>query len=388
MLTPLLLCLSLTPLGRAAAPVEPLGLLPDPRQRGAAVACDHPKWLSRKKIPKQLNELGGYPLYEAYLASLQWLATQVDDQGGARGEGDRDVGTTATLALVMLGTGSNVNAGFGMRSLRRCIPALRKWQDEETGELGDPERPEYLLDQTLAVLALSEANFSDQIVAQEVASRKAAGALLAARGEDGLWHIDAEPDSAVDSLVTSLAAYALFIAREAEVEIPDEVFGHILAWTQTVAAQAVDSPVAELGREEALGMAYALCARVFSAAALRRSLADDEAVTVLTERVAAQVPEPPEPGTEWTAPARLAEPDFAFLATLGLFQTDNQAWGRCSQWLALMLQDDVGRENDPAGSLPDGETGRLPGGRLGSTMLRVLALQNGVRELNVGVLVH
>ena len=88
------------------------------------------------------------------------------------------------------------------------------------------------------------------------------------------------------------------------------------------------------------------------------------------------------------APARLAEPDFAFLATLGLFQTDNQAWGRCNQWLALMLLEDVGRENDPPGALPEGETGRLPGGRLGTTMLRALALQNGVRELNVGVLVH
>ena len=53
-----------------------------------------------------------------------------------------------------------------------------------------------------------------------------------------------------------------------------------------------------------------------------------------------------------------------------------------------MLLEDVGRENDPPGALPEGETGRLPGGRLGTTMLRALALQNGVRELNVGVLVH
>jgi len=291
----------------------------------------------------------------------------------------------------MTGMGSNVVAGFGRPALRDCVRALRSWQDEESGAIGDPEREGYLLEQALATLALSEAYYTDEKPVQETAAHKAATALLAARAEDGLWHVDGEDEAPVDALVTSLAGYALFVGRDAGVDLPDQAFERILAWTDVVAEQAQAlAEGEELGREDALLYAGALVARLFCAQAIERPLSEDAAVKRLAGVVAAQVPEAPAIDSEWTAPPRIVEADFAFLASLGLHQADNVAWGRCSRWFTALFLEQVEQleEGELVGHFPAGDTGRLPGGALGTTALRVLEMQSGVREPSLPVLVQ
>lgn len=393
MILPLLLGLTLAPLPRQPAPqpvaLQAQGPAAQPRSQGVSRGCNHPKWLARNVISKQFSELAGYPLYEAYTRGVYWLGEQVvDDSSGARGEDGRDGGTTALVALAMLGTGSNVEAGMGVKPLRKCLRSLRGWQDEETGAIAEREQPEFLLDQALLTLVFSEAYFSDELPVQEAAARKLLDLLLDARGEDGLWHVGADPEGAVDPLVTSLAGYALFAAREARLEVPDEALERVFDWSAKAAERAAAMEDAPLGREDALLFAGALVARIFTAQALGRALADDEPLGHITARVAAAIPPAPEPGTEWTAPDRLRELDFAFFASLGLYQTDAVAWGRCSRWLAEMFVADVAKEGEDTGAFPAGDTGRFPPGRLGASALRILAMQSGVRELPLSVLVE
>jgi hypothetical protein len=384
----LLLALALSPTiaqeGAAQAPIQP---------RKVTWGCNEPKWLARKSINRQLGEIAGFALYESLWRSVDWVTKQPLPE-----QGERAVGETAIVGFAMLGTGANPQTGLGKRTLIAATAALVAQQDPESGAIGDKAGKEFLLDHTLALLTLSENYYSLKVPDLEVAPRLALKALLDARGEDGLWHVEGKQDTAVDPLVTSLAGYALFGAREAQLEVPDEALEKVFAWTAEVGQRAKEADAAKLERDDALLYAGALCARTFVASALKRSLGDDTAARELSKIVAAQIPPPPGPEEAWKAPERLAEPDFAFLATLGLNQSDNVAAGRCTRWLAAMLQadsaqpakgdegsEDGAKPTAEAGALAEQDVGRFPPGRVGTTALRLLALQNGVRELSQGV---
>ena len=387
MLSSLLLALALSPTiaqqqGEAPAQQAP--------RKGISWGCNDPKWLARKAINKKLGEIAGYELYETLWKSVEWLKDQPVDA-----EGERAVGTTAIVGLAMLGTGANPQTGLGKPALIASTAALAARQDAESGAIGDKSAKEFLLDHTLALLTLSENYFSLQVPELEVAPRLALQALLAERGADGLWHLDGKQDGPVDPLVTSLAGYALFGARAAKLEVPDEALEKVFDWTTEVGARAKQAGSAPLERDDALLFAGALSARTFVAASLKRSLADDAAARDLSTAVSAQVPALPAADAGWKTPGRLAEPDFAFLASLGLYQSDNVTWGRINRWLAALYLEDCtpsakGEEENSeskaqAGSFPVVDVGRFPPGRVGTTALRLLAMQNGVRELSLGV---
>jgi len=333
-------------------------------------------------------------MYESFWNSVGWLSKREQPQG------ERAVGESALIGLAMLGSGANPQTGLGKFGLIASTGALAAHQNSESGAIGDPASKEFLLDHTLALITLSENYFSLQVPELATAPKLALKALLAARGADGLWHADGKKDGPVDALVTSLAGYALFGARAAHLEVPDEAFEKVFDWTGTVAARAKDAGDKPLQRAEALEFAGALCARSFVAASLKRSLADDAAARKLSDVIASQIPPPPG-AEEWKAPERLADPDFAFFASLGLFQSDNAAAGRCSRWLAAMFEKDCTKpapkeqkENAPkgkqpadpnAGSFPAQDIGRFPPGQIGTTALRLLGMQNTVRELSLGV---
>jgi hypothetical protein len=387
MLTPLLLSLTALP-APAASSAPPV--LPAATRQGVSIGCNKPRCLSRRKINRQIEDIGGFPLVDAHRACIDWIALRGEAEvqlGEAEGRG---IGTAAIHALAMLGTGGNVQAGVARFPLRFSLSELRRQLDEETGAFGDPERPDYLLDQALSVLVFSEAYYSDDKPKRMERAVLAAQALLAGRGEDGLWHVDGEPDGPVDALVTSLSAYALYSAYEAGLGLPVEASEPILEWTAMVAEQAAQAGDGELGRDEALTYAGALVARLFSAQVLERSLSEDAIVSQLSARVAAQIPEAPSPDAELSVPPRLDEVDFTFLASLGLFQADNAAWGRCQQWTAAILLHRHQRleDEEALGCFPAGDTGRLPGGRLGTTALRALCMQSGVREHPLPVVVN
>ena len=59
--------------------------------------------------------------------------------------------------------------------------------------------------------------------------------------------------------------------------------------------------------------------------------------------------------------------------------------GRLGPYAAMFV--DGVPEDELIRSYPAGDTGRLPGGRLGTTALRILAMQNGEREQTLSVLV-
>ncbi len=363
-------------------------------QRGVAWGCNDPKWLARKAINKQLALIAGYQMYESLWNSVQWLSKR------EQASGERAIGETALIGLAMLGSGANPQTGLGKPALIASTAALAAHQNAESGAIGDPASKEFLLDHTLALLALSENYFSLQVPELEGAPKLALKALLAARGEDGLWHVEGKKDGPVDALVTALAGYALFGARDAHLEVPDEAFEKVFAWTGQVAERAKAAGNGPLERAAGLEFAGALCARSFAAASLKRSLAGDEAARQLSDVIAAQVPLPPG-AEEWKAPERLADPEFAFFASLGLFQSDNAAAGRCSRWLAAMFEADCTKPAkaaateeapkgkpaaDPnAGSFPAQDVGRFPPGQVGTTALRLLGMQNSVRELSLGV---
>ena len=397
MLTTLLLALTLAAPTQDAASAQGAGAPGPEKPRIAVLGPTHAKWMARKTLPKQLTDLGGFPLYEALGNGLGFVENQVvGEEQGIRGEAGRDVGATALTAIVLLGGGTSVRTGRSRLQLRSCVIALRGWQDPESGAIGRKDAPEFQLDHTLATLALCEAYLFDAYPVQEEASRKALEALLALRAEDGLWHVAGAADAAVDPLVTALAGLTLFAAYEDAHEPPVEALEAVQDWTEEVAARAGEAGDAEPSVQAARELAGALAARIFTAAALGRSLAGDETLERLSTAVAGLIPQSPGPESAQPGgpqpppfPALLRDGEFLLFATLGLYQCDSLAWGRASRWMARrLLADQVSEEGERKGALPGNETGRLPGGLLGSTALGVLALMNGSREIPLGIRVE
>lgn len=350
------------------APVQ--GEKGPPRKQPGVVHIGSPsaKFQGRKFLIRDLGEAGGQTLIDRYRLGIGWCVNHLKDTSLPEAEDGRVPGLSGMLALLMLGESSAVTGGAFRFTLRSTYLAMREMQDAETGAFAKPGSSHFAFDQALATQAMCEIVFSDGKRKQIESAERGVSALLAARGEDGLWRLAGGSEGAADPLTTSLAAHALFAAVEARLEVPGEVFDELFAWTER-------APAGEGG----IDTMSILATRLFAAEASGKSLKDDARTSELTRLVAARVPAM-EAGAE--LPAIVTDPVHAYLATLTLVQADAEAFQRLTSWLHgpfLVEQQPYGGEE--AGSFPEADNGAFPKGRLATACLRMLAIENQRREL-------
>ena len=244
-------------------------------------------------------------------------------------------------------------------------------------ELGNPSsegegpaaagQPEFALDSALAVEALAEALISNPVENLLAEVQFATDGLLALRPPDALWHHGGDAAQPVDTLVTGLAAYGLYTAMDAGVTVEPVVFEKIAGWSDAAKPAGADDA------ERAVDIAALLCARTYSYQGLGRSLKEDAVVADLLVAIDAYLPSADSAG-------QAARNDFAFLATVALYQADNLRWNRLLRWSVAEALNDAGQRKDGNNGFPSGANGRLPSGELATTALRMLQLQSVVRE--------
>ena len=370
-------------LAAAPAPQDPepgpqpaQGVVKPKRGYEGLLGSKDPRFMSRSESRKVLAEYGGKSLLDAWQGSWIWLGNQTpEDDVLLPAEDGRGVALNALCALSMSGNGTSIRAGATFRQYRVLTRTLRALQVADTGAYVASGAPEAALDQALAVHCIAEATISHPVEALFGHNQSGVDALLAMRGDDGLWHAG----DAVDALTTGVATYALYTAMAAGAEIAPDVFETIVAWTDEVEPTGADDA------ERAVATAAALTACIFAHQALDRGLKDDARVAAL---LGGLDPFLPTPGSD-AAPATdglAAHNDFAYLASVALYQADNVRWNRLYRWVAEHAVADTTQSDSDAPfvqaneGLPAGDNGRLPEGALATTALRILQLQSSFRE--------
>jgi hypothetical protein len=352
---------------------------------GGMLGVPDPRWMARGETKKILFETGGEGLMNAWMGTWNWLSEQTPQTDALMSAEDgRGVALSAICALSMSGNGSGIRSGAQKKQFRVLTRALRALQDAESGAYVGADAPERALDQALAVHCIAEATITHPVDVMFAHNAKGVAALLALRGEDGLWHVpgkpaaqgepaEASPAGGVDAFTTGVAAYALYTAMDAGAEIEPEVFESIARWSETAALDGADEGARAAN---AIGV---LCARIFAHQGLGRKLADDARVDALLARLDAWLPKPADEGQP--AEAGMAQRnDFAYLASVALYQADNLRWNRLYNWIAARAVAEAPDKPAENKGYPAGENGRLPAGAVATTALRMLQMQSVVRE--------
>jgi hypothetical protein len=348
---------------------------------GGVVGTQDPRWMARIETRKVLFESGGKSLMDAWQGAWIWLNGQTPEQDALMpAEDGRGVGLSALCALSMSGNGSGIRSGAQKLQFRVLTRALRNLQDAESGSYVAEDAPERALDQALAVHCIAEAAISHPVEALQEHNRKGVAALLALRGQDGLWHVGPAPKPdeppaarAVDAYTTGLATYALYTAKDGGAEIEAEVFESIASWSDTAKIGGADEGARAA---DAVGI---LTARIWSHAALERKLDGDARTQELLKSIDAWLPEPPSDGKP-AGTARVERNDFVYLASVALYQADNLRWNRLYTWIRDRAVADLGGDTSGARGCPAAPNGRLPSGAVATTALRILQMQSAVRE--------
>jgi hypothetical protein len=378
----LLFSLSLAALGapQDIGPVPETPTAQEPAPKSSIIAPLDRRWRARKEVKKDLFEAGGQALVDHYQAAWIWLSAQTPAEGLMPSEEGRAVGVSALAALSMTGNSSGLLSGAQKDQLRVLVRGMRAVQDAESGAIGPKEAPEFLLDHALALHALAEAQFTNPIPVNQNAAQKAVDALVAARSEDGVWHVGGKADKDVDALVTGIAAYALYTADDGGSTVDPAVYQAIAEWSAK-AAQIEPSADAE----GATTAAAILCARIFAHQGSGQSLSKDESLSRL---LAAMRPYLSSLDTkDKAADAKAADAkvtvltnDFAYLGSVVLYQADSIAWNQLFRAIQARSLKEAVAEGEHKGAIPAGPNGRLPKGILATTSLRLLQLQSGKRE--------
>jgi hypothetical protein len=171
-------------------------------------------------------------------AIAPWLVRHQAEDG--RWKGDDvvgDIGVTALVLTAFAGDGNLPHVGPMKGPMRKGLQWLVARQDADSGVFGsslDDERG--LLEHAWSTLLVSELAFLDpEICGAGDNHRRAAKALLAAQREDGSFGSDR---------ATGWAAYALVSAKQAGVDVPDDVL--LRARRALVASVSSEGPLEEL----------------------------------------------------------------------------------------------------------------------------------------------
>ena len=160
-------------------------------------------------------------LDDSYLRGLNFLQSRQEDAGGWRDSSyGSEPGVMGMAILAFLSRGDDPEFGPYSGAISRSVDAIIKKQNEETGYIGSS-----MYNHGFATLALAEfyGMTNDRRIGP--ALRKATQLILASqkRNPKGGWRYSPESKDA-DTTVSGAQMVALFAARNAGIQVPDEAF--------------------------------------------------------------------------------------------------------------------------------------------------------------------
>ena len=195
-----------------------------------AHACAAPRAAIAQAPSVRIGEAVPRDVREIYDRGLQYLATAQTEQGDWKGGGEQGPGVTGLALMVLLASGEDPNFGLYSNHVRRALRSVISQQNAATGILGAS-----MYHHGFATLALAEAygTVDDRNLwkGSEPVRRSIGQALeLAVRAaitsqkknSFGGWRYSPEGNDA-DTSVSGAVLVGLLAARNAGIEVPDEV---------------------------------------------------------------------------------------------------------------------------------------------------------------------
>lgn len=357
---------------------------------------------SREARRKALKRMGGSDRTEkAVRAGLEWLARHQDEEGdwdpdefgercadgkcGGKGFEFWNAGLTGLALLAFQGAGHTHNEGEFKETVRRGIDWLLKIQSTKgklDGAFGYVEiekgRPkeEWVYNHALATLAICDAYASTEDPALKEPAQRAVDFSLRSRNEGHGWRYGiASGDN--DTSLTSWYVQALWAARDAGLEVPEEAFVGAMAWfdkaTSDKGATGYRAPDGSSSYLMAQQGKYDAVPAMTAAALLGRLLSGqdktDPVVLLGRDLLMKKTPEWPRKS------ARPINMYYWYYGTHVMFQLGGHRWGKWNKELKKALLRNQIREGEPAGSWdPVGEW-CIAGGRVYSTAICVVTLE-------------
>jgi hypothetical protein len=305
-------------------------------------------------------------LREIYDRGLQFLVTTQTEAGDWKGGGEQGPGVTGMALMVLLASGEDPNFGLYSNHVRKALRSIISQQNADTGYFGHS-----MYHHGFAMLGLAEAygtvddrnlwaagESKRRTIGQSLELAVRAAITSQKKNSVGGWRYS--PDSTdADTSVSGAVFVGLLAARNAGIEVPDEVIDkatNYYAKMTSTAGQVGYSGFGGFGESTAR---TSIAALVF-AVARRKDLPQFKAtVNNLTQRLEAVDPNYPEYARYYQAQA--------------LFQGDVEAWEKWNKLLVRQLK---------ATQLPDGSFKSSFGTTVG-TSLNLLSLALNYRFLPI-----
>jgi hypothetical protein len=168
----------------------------------------------------------------SYLKGLKFLVTSQQTDGSWSDQYGREPGVVGLAVMAMLAHGDDPNTGPYKDAIRRGIRYILSKADAQTGQIGEQSRTMY--SHGLATLALAEAYGAVDEPSIGPVLQRAVDLILASQKRNplGAWRYQATSTDA-DTTVSGAQMAALFAARNAGLNIPDEAIEKGLKYYKT-----------------------------------------------------------------------------------------------------------------------------------------------------------
>jgi hypothetical protein len=301
-----------------------------------------------------------------YDKGLQYLAANQTETGDWAGGGEQGPGVTGMAVLALLASGEDANFGLYSNQIRKALRAIIKAQDANTGFFGMS-----MYHHGFAMLALAEAYgaVDERNLWPDGKPTRSIGQALELAVRAAITSQKSNPTNAwryspsgrdADTSVTGAVVVGLLAARNAGIEVPDEVIDKAIAYFKSMTSKggevAYTGGLGGFGESTARTSIATLCYAV----SRRKDLEEYKAtLNYLKQRV-------DQPAMGYLEYARYYEAQ-------ALFQGDLESWEKWNKLLVRQLKES---------QLPDGSI-RGQFGPTISTSLSLLSLALNYRFLPI-----
>ncbi len=313
---------------------------------------------SGEVVPRDVREM--------YDKGLQFLAATQTDRGDWQGGGEQGPGVTAMALLAFLASGEDANFGLYSNPIRKALRSIINSQDAGTGFFGQS-----MYHHGFAMLALAEAYgaVDERNLWTDGKPTRSIGQALELAVRSAITSQKNNPTNAwryspsgrdADTSVTGAVLVGLLAARNAGIEVPDDVIDKAVAYFKSMTSKSGE--VAYTGGLGGFGESTARTsiATLAYAVARRKDLDEFKAtLNYLKQRI-------DQPSAGYLEYARYYEAQ-------ALFQGDLASWEKWNKLLVRQLKDS---------QAPDGSI-RGQFGTTISTSLSLLALALNYRFLPI-----
>lgn len=196
----------------------------------ASVVCaGHAQFLDQpvdSKIPAKLDS--------AYLKGIRYLVRSQNDDGAWASEDSTYGGNPGVVGLAVMAIiahGDDPNSGPYAQTVQRSVQFIIDAQNETTGMIGDR-----MYDHGFATTALAEVYGMVDNEKIGSALQKAVDLLISSQSKNrrGGWRYDPGTTDSADTSIVGCCMVALFAARNAGIEVPDQAIEKGLNYLSTV----------------------------------------------------------------------------------------------------------------------------------------------------------